>query len=165
MNNIDLEQSLIDPNVCDLLQDRVSIQLDIDSTKVKSAAHIAQTVDLARIIGKENVARCVDPATTADEDLKELVTPAWIFYTHARALRMFNGTLTDSGYIMSEDAQRGVKQAKKDADESCSVAEVYLDLAIDFLDAETPTALDDIDRTKLTPRIRVFGGQESRSSN
>ena len=78
---------------------------------------------------------------------------------------MFNGTLTDSGYVVSEDAERGAKQASKDADESYSVAEVYLELALDFLDAETPTASDDIDRTTLTPKIRVFGGQENRGSN
>ena len=80
-------------------------------------------------------------------------------------LKMFNGTLTDSGYVVSEDAERGAKQAAKDADESYGVAEVYLELALDFLDAETPTASDDIDRTTLTPKIRVFGGQENRGSN
>tara|TARA_R110002073_G_scaffold148366_4_gene301522 strand:+ start:25593 stop:26090 length:498 start_codon:yes stop_codon:yes gene_type:complete len=165
MNSIDLENSLILPDVCDLMQDRLSIQLDIDPTRVKAAAHIAQTVDLARVIGKVNVERCINPSTTADETLKELVIPAWLFYTNARMLKMFNGTLTDSGYIVSEDAERGAKQASKDAEESYSVAEVYLESALDFLDAETPTASDDIDRTKLTPKIRVFGGQENRGSN
>tara|TARA_R110000744_G_scaffold89378_1_gene173821 strand:+ start:762 stop:1259 length:498 start_codon:yes stop_codon:yes gene_type:complete len=165
MNSIDLENSLISPDVCDLMQDRISIQLDIDQTRVKAAAHIAQTVDLGRVIGKANVQRCINPATEADETLKNLVIPAWLFYTNARMLKMFNGTLTDSGYIVSEDAERGAKQAAKDAEESYGVAEVYLEVALDFLDAETPTALDDIDRTALTPRIRVFGGQENRGSN
>jgi hypothetical protein len=165
MNNINLELSLIDPSVCDLLQDRVSVQLDIDQTRVKAAAHIAQTIDLARVIGKANVARCVDPATEADEALKLLVIPAWLFYTHSRLLKNFNGTLTDSGYVVTEDAERGAKQAAKDAEESYSVAEVYLDLALDFLDEETPTATDDIDRQTLTPRIRVFGGIENRANN
>ena len=165
MNSIDLENSLISPDVCDLMQDRISVQLDIDQTRVKAAAHIAQTVDLARVIGKANVERCINPATNADDTLKELVIPAWLFYTNARMLRMFNGTLTDSGYVVSEDAERGAKQASKDADESYSVAEVYLESALDFLDAETPSTSDDIDRTTLTPKIRVFGGQENRGSN
>jgi hypothetical protein len=165
MNSIDLENSLILPDICDLMQDRLSIQLDIDQTRVKAAAHIAQTVDLARVIGKANVERCINPATTADETLRDLIVPSWIFYTHARMLKMFNGTLTDSGYVVSEDVERGAKQAAKDADESYSVAEVYLESAMDFLDAETPTTTDDIDRTTLTPKIRVFGGQENRGSN
>jgi hypothetical protein len=163
MNSIELENSLISPDVCDLMQDRISVQLDIDQTRVKAAAHIAQTVDLSRVIGVANVQRCINPQSDADDTLKALVIPAWLFYTNARMLRMFNGTLTDSGYVVSEEASS--KQASKDADESYSVAEVYLELALDFLDAETPTASDDIDRTTLTPKIRVFGGQENRGSN
>ena len=165
MNSIILENSLISPDVCDLMQDRISVQLDIDQTRVKAAAHIAQTVDLARVIGKANVERCINPLTDADDTLKALVIPSWLFYTNARMLRMFNGTLTDSGYVVSEDAERGAKQAAKDADESYSVAEVYLEEALDFLDAETPSTDDNIDRTTLTPRIRVFGGQENRANN
>jgi len=163
MNGIELENSLISPDVCDLMQDRISVQLDIDQTRVKAAAHIAQTVDLSRVIGVANVQRCINPQSDADDTLRDLVIPAWLFYTNARMLRMFNGTLTDSGYVVAEEASS--KQASKDADESYSVAEVYLELALDFLDAETPTASDDIDRTTLTPKIRVFGGQENRGSN
>ena len=165
MNSISLENSLISPDVVDLMQDRISVQLDIDQTRVKAAAHIAQTVDLARVIGRANVERCINPATDADDTLKELVIPAWLFYTNARMLKMFNGTLTDSGYVVSEDAERGAKQAAKDSEESYSVAEVYLELALDFLDSETPETSDDIDRTTLTPKINVFGGQENRASN
>ena len=163
MNNIYLENSLISPDVCDLMQDRISIQLDIDQTRVKAAAHVAQTVDLTRVIGVANVQRCIEPLNDADDNLKSLIIPAWLFFTHARMLRMFNGTLTDSGYVVAEEASS--KQASKDADESYSVAEVYLELALDFLDAETPTDSDDIDRSTLTPRIRVFGGAENRASN
>ena len=57
MNGIELENSLISPDVCDLMQDRISVQLDIDQTRVKAAAHIAQTVDLSRVIGVANVQR------------------------------------------------------------------------------------------------------------
>ena len=165
MYNSNLENSLISPDIVDIMQNYVSIQLDMDDTRLKAAATIAQTIDISRVIGVDNLERVKDPQNAADDALRYLVIPAWAYYTYARMLKMFNGSLTDSGYIVSEDAARGAKQAAKDSDESYGVAEVYLALALDFLDAETTTAADDIDRTTLTPKIRVFGGQENRGSN
>ena len=164
MNNVTLENSLISVDIVDLMQDYVAIQLDIDSTKIKAAAMAAQTVDITRVINVENLSRVKDPQNASDEILKELIIPAWCYYTYARCLKMFNGTLTDSGYIISEDAERGLKQVNRSAEEAYSVAEVYMNLVLDFLDAESKVDAN-IDRTILTPKIRVFGGNEHRGSN
>lgn len=165
MNNVDLENSLISVDIVDLLQDYVAIQLDIDETKIKAAAHVAQTIDITRVIGSVNLDRIKSPQNTADDAIRELAIPAWCYYTYSRCLKMFNGTLTDSGYIISEDAERGLKVVKKAQDESYSVAEVYMQVLVEALDAETPTESDDIDQGLFTPQIRVFGGGENRGSN
>lgn len=78
---------------------------------------------------------------------------------------MFNGTLTDSGYIISEDAERALDVVRKAADEAYSVAEVYMQVLVEALDGETPDESDDIDQGLFTPQIRVFGGAENRGSN
>lgn len=164
MNNVNLENNLISVDIVDLMQDYVSIQLDIDSTKIKAAANIAQTIDIYRLLGSANLERIKDPQNDADDALREAVIPAWCYYTYSRTLKMFNGTLTDSGYVISEDAERGIKQAGKDAEEAYSVAEVFMNVAIDLLNAESEDD-EDIDKDLLTPRIRVFGGEENRGSN
>ena len=164
MNNVTLENSLISVDIVDLMQDYVAIQLDIDSTKIKAAAMAAQTVDITRVINVDNLSRVKDPQNASDDSLKELIIPAWCYYTYSRCLKMFNGTLTDSGYIISEDAERGLKQVNRSAEEAYSVAEVYMNLVLDFLDEESQVDAN-IDRTVLTPKIRVFGGNEHRGSN
>lgn len=164
MNNIDLENNLIIPDIADRMQDYVPVQLDIDETKVKAAAYIAQTVDLLRVITQANLDRVKNPQNSEDDALKEAIIPALCFFTHSRCLKMFNGTLTDSGYIVSEDAERAVKIAKEDADESYSVAEVFLTKVLDILDGESETDVN-IDRSVMTPKIRVFGGAECKGSN
>lgn len=164
MNNVNLENLLISVDIVDLLQDYVGIQLDIDSTKVKAAAMVAQKIDLKRTIGTDNVTRCREPQNEADEALRDLVIPAWCYYTYSRSLKMFNGTLTDSGYVLSEDAEKAQSAAKKTAESHYSVAEVFIIEAIDFINAESTTD-EDIDEGVLTPKIRVFGGQENRASN
>jgi len=164
MNNVNLENNLISADIVDLMQDYVSIQLDIDSTRIKAAANIAQSIDIYRLLGTVNLERIKDPQNAADDALREAVIPAWCYYTYSRTLKMFNGTLTDSGYVISEDAERGVKQAHKDAEEAYSVAEVFMNVAIDLLNAEEEGDVD-IDKNTLTPKIRVFGGSENRGSN
>tara|TARA_R110002126_G_scaffold278125_3_gene424357 strand:- start:76 stop:558 length:483 start_codon:yes stop_codon:yes gene_type:complete len=158
------DSRLISSDVATLLQDYASIQLDIDATRIKAAALLAQTIDVTRVIGATNLARVVSGTETSDLALRELILPAYCYYTYSRLLTMFNGTLTDSGYVVSEDANRGLKQAKSDSDDNYSVAEVYMQLALDFLDDESEVDIN-IDRTVLTPKIRVFGGHETRGSN
>ncbi len=165
MNNVNLENALISVDIVDLLQDYCAIQLDIDSTKVKAAAHVAQTIDITRIIGSTNLERIKNPQNDADDVMRELAIPAWCYFTYSRCLKMFNGTLTDSGYIISEDAERALKVVVKASDEAYSIAEVYMRLLVDALDAETPTDTDNVDQGLFTPQIRVFGGGESRGSN
>ena len=142
MYNSNLENSLISPDIVDILHDYVSIQLDMDSTRIKAAANIAQTIDISRVIGVDNLERVKDPQNAADDALRYLVIPAWAYYTYARMLKMFNGSLTDSGYIVSEDAERGAKIAAKDSEQAYSVAEVYMNIALDTLDAESTEDVD-----------------------
>ncbi len=165
MYNVNLENSLISVDIVDLLQDYVAIQLDIDSTKIKAAAHVAQTADMVRVIGEDVLSRIQNPQNDADDALRALAIPAWCYYTYARCLKMFNGTLTDSGYIISEDAERGLKEVKKASEQAYSIAEVYMKVFVEAIDNETPSEEDNIDQGLLTPRIRVFGGEENRSSN
>ena len=165
MNNVNLENALISVDIVDLLQDYCAIQLDIDSTKVKAAAHVAQTIDITRIIGATNLERIKSPQNDADDTIRELAIPAWCYYTYSRCLKLFNGTLTDSGYIISEDAERALDVVRKASDEAYSVAEVYMQVLVEALDGETPDEADDIDQGLFTPQIRVFGGSENRGSN
>ena len=165
MNNVNLENALISVDIVDLLQDYCAIQLDIDSTKVKAAAHVAQTIDITRIIGSTNLERIKNPQNEVDDEIRDLAIPAWCYFTYSRCLKMFNGTLTDSGYIISEEAERALKVVVKAADEAYSIAEVYMRLLVEALDAETPTDTDNVDQGLFTPQIRVFGGREKRGSN
>ena len=165
MNSVNLENALISVDIVDLLQDYCAIQLDIDSTKVKAAAHVAQTIDITRVIGATNLERIKNPLDSVDDAIRELAIPAWCYYTYSRCLKMFNGTLTDSGYVISEDAERALDVVGKASNEAYSIAEVYMQLLVEALDGETPTESDDIDQGLFTPQIRVFGGEENRGSN
>ena len=158
MYNSRLENELIVPDIADAMQDYTSIQLDIDPTKVKAAALAAQKIDISRVIGKENIIRCVEPQTEADDELRELIIPALCYYTYARSLKMFQGTLTDSGY-MAEGEALDRNTAKSVANEMNSIAEVYLNDVIEFLAKESPEEEEE-QKSKLTPGIRVVGGKE-----
>lgn len=164
MYNVELENNLISVDIVSIMEDYVSVQLDIDSTRIKAAANVAQTIDITRVIGQENLERAKDPQNAVDDAFREMIIPAWVYYTQSRLLKMFNGTLTDSGYIVSEEAERGIKQASKDAEQAYSIAEVYMNIALDSLDDESDTDVN-IDRDILTPKFRVFGGGEQRGSN
>ena len=59
MYDIRLENRLISPDIADMMQDYVSIQLDIDSTKIKAAALVAQEMDIKRVIGAVNLKRVI----------------------------------------------------------------------------------------------------------
>ena len=162
------ENRLIVTDICSVMQDYVSIQVDIDETKVKAAALIAQDLDITRIIGRENVERCVEPDTgwpetevgVANQALRELVIPALCYYTYSRLLKGFQGTFTESGLSVEKDST-DTNVSKSQANEHQSIAEAYLQYAIDFLKAENPNDVK-VDVKKLTPSIRVFGGRENR---
>lgn len=157
-----LENQLIEVGVVDLLQDYCAIQPDIDETKVKAAALVAQNIDVKRVLTQANLDRCVDPQNEADESLKALVIPAWLYFTYTRLIKMFQGNFTDGG-LVTEVESEGRLAAKSMANEMQSIAETYLTDVVAFLNAENPS--DPIDETKLTPKIRVFGGNEYRASN
>ena len=163
MYNSSLENRLISPDITNILQDYVSIQIDIDSTKIKSAALVAQEVDVKRVIKKANLDRCVDPQTPEDAALRELVIPAWCFFTYNRALKMHQGNLTDSGFMIEPEAtDRNV--AKSVATEHASIADAFMQDVIEFLEAEGADGASEME-SKLSPKIRTFGGKECRSSN
>jgi len=160
MFNSSNENNLIVTDIVDVMQDYCSIQLDIDSTRAKAAQLVAQNIDLKRLVGKDTLDRCIDPQTDADNELVELIIPPLCYYTYSRVLRLFQGNLTDSGFVVETDAESR-DASRTQANEIYSIAEVYMQEVIAFLDAETPN--DKIDQDKMTPSIRVFGGGESRS--
>lgn len=159
------ENQLIVPDIADAMQDYVSIQLDIDSTRVKASALVAQNLDIKRLIGKDNLARLIDneDPSEADETLKELIIPALCYFTYSRLLLLFQGNYTDSGYVLESDETEARNAAKSVAKEMKGVAESMMIEVMEFLEKESPG--DQIDESKLTPRIRVFGGCERRASN
>ena len=168
MHNIDLENRLISSEITDLMQDYVSIQLDIDQTKIKAAALVAQELDITRVITKANMDRVVqlniydDTVATADKDLYELLIAPWCYYTYSRCLTMFQGTFTDSGYAVEAEAD-SQNAAKSVAIEMKAIGDSFMLLVVEFLEAENPdTKADD---AKLQSRIRTFGGKENRASN
>ena len=163
MYSIDLEDNLIVNDIASLMADHTSIQLDIDETKVKAAATIAQELDIEDVIGTVNLKRCIDPETDEDNKLKKLVIRTWCHHTHARLLRLFPGTFTDSGYVI-EDVAAAKSLAKGAANEALGIAEQYMQKVLDFLEAENPN--DEDVKPELTKlKVRVFGGVENRASN
>lgn len=166
MYNSNLENQLIAPEIKDLMTDYVSIQLDIDDQKIKAAAMVAQTIDLTKIIGKVNLSRVIqidqETASEADWTLRELLIAPWCYYTYARCLMMFQGILTDSGYAVETEVESR-HAAKSASSEMRSIGDSFMQAAIDFLQLENPST--SVTNKDITPRVRVFGGQENRSSN
>jgi len=154
------ENQLMVENIVDVMVDYTSIQPDIDESKVKAACLVAQNIDIKRVIKKDNLERCINPEAEADEDLLSLVIPALCHFTYFRMLKMFPGTLTDSGFIIDKEAT-DKDVAKEVASHWRATAESFMEDVIDFLDGEND---DDVDSTKKTPQIRVFGGEENRDS-
>lgn len=159
------ENQLILPDIADAMQDYVSIQLDIDNSKVKAAALVAQNVDLKRLIGQDVLDRLIDqddetPAT--DKALKDKIIPPLCYFTYSRCLLMFQGTFTDSGYTI-EDEGEARNAAKSVSKEMKGIAETLMLDIIDELEDEEPG--EQFDKKKATPRVRVFGGCERRASN
>lgn len=177
-----LEQRLILPDIESILQDYVSIQQDIDNTRLKAAQNMAQDLDLKRIIKQEGLQRCIKvgqliydnqlsldelpindnggtgKVSQADKDLFLLIVPALCHFTFARLNLNFHGSYTESGWTQEEFAEiRGA--AKSIAKESKGIAETYMVEVIEFIKAENPSD-NCADTSKLTSRIRTMGGKE-----
>lgn len=169
MYNTNNTQKLIIVNIAQVLIDYTAIQPDIDESKIQAAELMAQNVDLKRLIGKENVLRCIDPTnldtppSEADIELRNLVIPALCYFTYSRLLRMFPGTFTDAGYILEkESSDKGV--TTNVSNEYKAVGETFMDDVFEFLKKEDP--LDrEVKKENLTPSIRSFGGNEFRGTN
>lgn len=166
MYNSNLENKLISPDIRDLMSDYVSMQLDIDDTKIKAAALVAQELDIARVVQRVNLDRVIgldeETADPQDWELRELIIAPWCYYTYARCLLMFQGTFTDSGFAVESEAEAR-NAAKSVSNEMKSIGDTFLQKVIDFLQEEAPSS--DVSNDKLSTRVRVFGGQENRASN
>lgn len=163
MQNVKLTNQLIVSDIATTMLDYVSLQPDIDKTKIDAAAIVAQNIDIKRIIGKDNLLRCIAPTADADKELEELIIPTLCYFTYARLLKMFQGTFTDSGYIKEGEAI-DINMAKSTAAQMSVIAESYLQEAVDFLKLENPND-ENVSEENINPRIRSFGGKESRGSN
>ena len=169
MYNPNNTKKLVIVNIARAMQDYCSIQPDIDETKMQAAELVAQNIDLVRLIGRENVERCIDPInledppTEADIALRELVIIALCYYTYSRLLKMFPGTMTDSGYVVEEGAASKAILGNTAA-EYYTVAETFMKDVMEYLKLEAP-ATQSVKDENLTPNIRVFGGREHRASN
>lgn len=169
MYNPSNTKKLIVVDIAQALIDFCSIQPDINESKIQAAELTAQTIDLKRLIGKENVLRCIDPTSLdippseADIELRDLIIPALCHYTYSRLLKMFPGTFTDAGYIIEkESSDKGVTTTV--SNEYKAIAESLMDDVFEFLKKEDP--LDrEVKKENLTPSIRSFGGNEFRASN
>lgn len=157
------ENALILVDIVDTMVDYCSIQPDIDESKIKAAAVIAQKIDIELIIGKANVQRCIDPSVQADIDFRDLVMSALCFYTYSRLLKMFPGTFTDGGYMIEKDAS-DKNVTRQVSNEYATVAEAYMVEVLAFLKSESPNDKA-VHKEKLVKRIRTIGGKEHRASN
>ncbi len=157
------ENKLIRPDIADILQDYVSIQGDIDVTKIKAASLIAQDIDIGRVIGSDLdifMGACSEDDVDEQYRLayKNLIS-SWCFFTYARLLLMFHGSFSDSGLEIDELAtERNV--AKSISLDHRSIAESYLSMVIEELPQTDSEKIED--QEKLTPSIKTFGGKESR---
>lgn len=167
MYSIPNESKLIRTDIVDLLQDYASVQLDIDETRIKAAALVAQDIDIERVVGSEIVNQFIGTYSVEDipNELKDVylnILPAWCYFTYSRLLLMFHGSLSDSGFVVEEGAaERNL--AKSVSKEHRGVADFYLEKAISFIPESSLSK--GTKSQKTTPGIRVFGGKEYRSSN
>ena len=162
MYDIRLEEQLLFPDIADRLSDYVGIQLDADDTRIKSASLMAQNLDIKRIIGKDNWLRCFEEQETFDEIFYELVTPALMYYTYARLIKLFQGNYTDSGYAIEAEVE-SLSAVKSASHDYMAVAETYMQEVIQFIEDEKTEI--NIEPQQFIQRVRSFGGQEKRASN
>lgn len=156
------ENTLIIVDIVDTMVEYTSIQPDIDENKMKAAEKVAQQLDIGRVIGAANVSRCIEPQDEDDDKLRELIIPPLCYFTYMRALKMFQGVLTDGGYTTETEAS-DLNSAKSQANNFQSIAEAFMEPVMEFLNGESNT--DVVPLEEPTPRIRVFGGEENRASN
>lgn len=169
MYNPENTKKLVIVDIARAMQDYCSIQPDIDPTKMQAAELVAQNIDLVRLIGRDNVARCIDPVNLETEpseidiELRQLVVVALCYYTYSRLLKMFPGTFTDSGYVVEEGAASKALLGNTAA-EYYTIAETFMKDVMEFLKLENP-ATEKVKEMNLTPNVRTFGGNERRASN
>lgn len=159
MYNPNLESKLIVINIEDIMQDFVSIQFDMDGTKLRAAQKLAIDLELTDHMTQANIDRCIDQAddaSEADVNLINLVVPALCHYTHMYLLKYFQGTQYDSGFGTDEKVA-----SRTEANNASSLAQTfgnkYMEKVVAFLEAETPAR---VAPTRI-PNVSTFGGEES----
>ena len=166
MYDSSLELRLIYTDIANIMKDYVPMQLDIDEISIKSASLSAQDLELERLIGEDNMLRLIPSEdyvkTDADKELLRLITPALCHFTYSVLLSDFQGSFSDSGYEVEAQALN-INFAKSKSKDHKAKAEFYMLKVAKFLSAETPS--EEPFEKKMTNRISVFGGKESRSSN
>lgn len=158
-----LQDKLILSDIRENMLDYVSIQEDIDEDKLQSAMFLAQNVDLKKLIGKDNIERCINPTTDQNIALKELVTPPLCYYAYSHLLTKFHASYTESGMTIEEVAST-ISEAKRVADELRSAARVFMDDVFEFFEEEGDPE-DKVKEEKIMPKIFIAGGEERRGSN
>lgn len=143
--------------------DYTSIQADIDELLLKSSLLVAQGLDLKKKIGKENLERCIDPQTEEDEDFRESIIPALCYYTYSRCLKMYQGVMTNGGYLVEGEAA-GRNAAKAVANEAYSIAEAFISDVLEDLEGDEVNSKT-VPTDQKSNKVRVFGGNEFRASN
>lgn len=162
------ENDLIVNDVVQTVRDYVGVQPDINEQKLKTCWWTAQELDVDRVLCKLEpnwMERCLNPVTVADKKLKRLLIPALSNYCYARALGRHQGTLTDGGYMVDKEAT-DLNTAKSSSNNFKADAEEFMTKVINFLASENPNTTTDTEaKAKLTPNVRVIGGEERRASN
>ncbi len=164
MYSAENENDLIVSDVVQVLMDSVGIQQDINDVKCKVSWLLAQEVDAERVLTEDVFTRVREPQNAQDKKLKRLVLKMLSFYTYSRMLKGFQGTFTDGGYQVEKEAS-DKNVTTSTANYHYSVAEVYATKVLDFLHTESPNTDQSQQKNKMVPRVRTFGGKESRASN
>ena len=160
MYSSNLENELIIIDIEDVLQDFVSIQFDIDSTKLKAAQKLAIDLELTKFMSRENIDRCIDQpddASEADKNLLKLVVPALCHFTYEKCLTYFQGALYDAGWS-TENQVSSRAEAKNQSVLANSFGNQYMQSVVKFLEEENPNA--DTTIVESRPSTQAIGGEE-----
>ncbi len=165
MYNPQNELSLLLPDISERLTDYVGIQLDVDDTRIKAAALIAQDLDIKLVITDDNWDRCFEDTNDNEdveysEDLYDLVVPTLCFFTYSRLVQHMQGSYTDSGMTVEEGAL-SMNEAKSASKQYRAIGESYLGKVVEWLEDENSATEATMDNSVL--RVRSFGGQERNS--
>jgi hypothetical protein len=132
MYNSNSDEKLISVDIVEIMHEKCSVQMDIGEDRIKASALIAQDLDLGSVMTDDQISRSRDPDGEKDNALRDLVIPAWCFYTYARCIALNIGSFTESGYVVDKDA-KDMEILEKTEKSIVSIAHRYLDKVNEFL--------------------------------